>query len=204
MAKPEKILRFAEFSEWYDIVDDGMDEFTFDNTWPDGTPCVGITGRPRKPVEPRSTESSIISAIKAHYRAVRWMSGDVLPLNGYKMFTPRRIIYNGRRPQYEEYDDNDEDVEFHLDPLQELSDPKCEHYTERCLAHWTENEVYFVDDTFDDLTVLCVPIIDGLAVLGGDRWHGYHHVGVVPARPVACAAANKRYVKVECRDSHYE
>ena len=31
-AKPEKIIRFAEFSEWYDIVDDGTDDFTFDNT----------------------------------------------------------------------------------------------------------------------------------------------------------------------------
>ena len=38
-AKPVKIVRFADSCLWYDIEDDGTDEFTFDNVWLDGMPA---------------------------------------------------------------------------------------------------------------------------------------------------------------------
>ena len=114
----------------------------------------------------------------------------------------RRGHVDGRRAGDEKYDENDEDVEFCLDP-DAISMPAPAHpVTYKPRAHWTKDDVHYVDDALGDTIVLCIPVVDGISILGGERWSNYYHTGVVPARPHASvntgmAGSAKNVIKIE-------
>ena len=69
ISKPIKQVRFAAMSDWYEIQDDGFDDFTFDNVNADGTPRVSQPSRRR--IEPPARKlSSTAASLWAQYRAV--------------------------------------------------------------------------------------------------------------------------------------
>ena len=76
IAKPVKQVRFAAMSDWYEIVDSGFDDFTFDNKNADGTPCVRQPSKQRVGLPP-PLRSSAAAMINAHKRACDWVCGGV-------------------------------------------------------------------------------------------------------------------------------
>ena len=79
---PEKCVRFHEDPEVISIVDDGDDDFTFDNLNADGTPAVRQISKARVGPPPFA-RSNVVSMIIAHSFPVESFmasqSGHVMP-----------------------------------------------------------------------------------------------------------------------------
>ena len=95
VAKPVKALRFAENAEVINIVGvDGIDDYTFDNVWADGTPKVRhrtLASHPHKkrmPVE--------AAEVCFHQRALDWANG-IIPTT---LPPARRLYFAGRINQF--------------------------------------------------------------------------------------------------------
>ena len=70
-----KVLRFRPVHETYEIVDCGVDDYTFDNVWEDGTPKVSM--RKHRRVHGTIKRCSLVTAIEAHYRAMAFAFGTM-------------------------------------------------------------------------------------------------------------------------------
>ena len=182
ITKPIKQTRFAE-EEWFYIEGDELDEYTFDNTWADGSRKVCQFSKQRVGPPPRR-ESSIAASIWAHRRAVAWVTGGIcrdLP-------SARTIEHDGRLPSFSVDPDDDEDFEFRLD--QDILNQDVPDYTLKNLAIWDDTSVCYLDETGDgDLIMVCDSRQDGLQNLE-TLWPLYHHIGNVPPRPVAGASTS--------------
>ena len=78
ISRPIKQVGFAAISDWYEIQDDGFDDFTFDNFNGDGTPRVSQpSGRRIGP--PARKLSSTAASLWAQLRAVYWVTGGIHP-----------------------------------------------------------------------------------------------------------------------------
>ena len=176
--RPVKQTRFATIAEWYSIEDDEFTEFTFDNTWPDGTPKVRNISKRREGPPPRS-RSSIAESIWAHRRAVEWVTGGIRD----DLQHARSICHVGRVPVYEDYPDNELDIEFYMD--QDILNKTFDMYSLKDLVVWDRTEVYYIDWDADNMQfVVHDPRDHGIAKLA-TRWTQCYHVGDVPAKPVA-------------------
>ena len=106
---PEKRVRFHADPEVIEIVDDGDDEFTFDNLNADGTPAVKQVSKARVGPPPFA-RSHIVDMILAHKRACDWVSGGLRQLPEARM-----IGHQGRRPYWVVDPEDTDDVPFELD-----------------------------------------------------------------------------------------
>ena len=110
--KVEKLVRFCNYAEEYDIVDNGSDRYTFDNGISSQRiiPKVGRLLTDRDLVERHYR--CAYSTICAHLRAVNWINGVLTP-DEFQCFPAHHITFAGRRPRFEKYEDqSDTDVEF--------------------------------------------------------------------------------------------
>ena len=168
-------LRFADTAELFLLEESGCDEYTFDNYWDDGTPRVC-----HRRSDPRPYVSGPIprSQVIAHKRAVQLFAGLPVPVP-----PPRAVVFDGRRPNYEEYPEvyyeNDFDDEDPIDV--DLSNVNYEFYTHKPLAIWVDGEV----TTEDELGLVTTwDRTYGLWQLR-ETWQQYYHVGDVPPMRVA-------------------
>ena len=171
--KPIKEVKFSDKVVFVYIVDTGVDEYTFDNVWEDGTPRV----RQRKPsVKPRVQRFTPSSEVLAHQWAVQLFGGMTFSLP-----PPRKLTFYGRQPIFEDYSEDEHDEVF--DELEmidiDLSDKKYSFYTHKPLAAWRNDEVTTIDGVGKETVTWSR--VDGL--LGLDPvWAQYYHVGDVPLR----------------------
>ena len=178
ISKPIKQVRFAAMADWYEIQDDGFDDFTFDNFNADGTPRVSQhNGRRIGP--PARKLSSTAATLWAQYKALLWITGGV-DLN---LPDARIIGHSGRQFQIEIDPDDEGDVPFWLD--QDVLNKPFNNYTFRRLAIWEAETVCYLDSDADCIMhLVCQPHDEGLDVLAS-RWHEFCHTGLVPPEPVA-------------------
>ena len=102
--KPLKEVKFSDKVVFVYIVDTGVDEYTFDNVWEDGTPRV----RQRKPsVKPKVQRFTPGSEVLAHQWAVQLFGGMTFSLP-----PPRKMTFYGRQPISEGYSEDEHDEVF--------------------------------------------------------------------------------------------
>jgi len=195
--KSDKVITFASAPEIVLIVESGADEFTFDNTWPDGTPKVSHyrqtdfhprAGRSRRCDQRHLAEEEV----RAHARAVGLMQGRQLRLP-----EPRVVCHEGRRPRFSKASvwgchpdnpsDEDEHYELVADRLDEAALPG---YSTKGLALWEDDFVYVTADSCKQ-KALAIPRDQALMILR-PTWDNFIHKGVVNTRPDVSEPHSKR------------
>ena len=159
-------VHFADMAEFYEFEDDGLEPYELGNTWLDGTPRVRYRRGVHQPHVPGSIARSVV---RAHYDAALLFAGQPFGLPH-----PRAILFNGRVPYYEAYDEADDDVFGTVDPIEiDLSEANYNSYTHKPLAFWTDVDVTMID--FETMEVITLPFEEGFARLH-DNWHWYWHL----------------------------
>ena len=110
ITKPIKIIKLSDQVEWKFIVDDGDDDFTFDNVDADGMPIVRQYHGPRAgPPQPKVLPQ--VASLWAHQRAIAWITGGTTPL------PPANIIgHSGRQYQLATDPDDEGYIPFIMNP----------------------------------------------------------------------------------------
>ena len=196
LSKPQ-VLRFDDFIEYYWCVDDGNDEYTFDNCWRDGTPKVDHRFNTRRPHVGKKCIAT--AEILAYRRAQCWCTGSLVDLPA-----PRIVDYAGRIAQYVENDFDeaaDGDIEFEVE-FNHADMAKYINYSHKPMAYWGKGKVFWEEFNIDMQKYVTVEGSrkDAMACLGKD-WSNYVHRGKIPTRPkvvdgVASNAADLPKVEV--------
>ena len=166
--------------EVIEIVGDDVDEYTFDNFRPDGSPKVSQTRVPRKNKGGHGRKyCPPANAVWAHYKAVRLATDGAV----FGLPPPGEVGYQGRRSYVFPGQPEDEvyDVPFAADIS--VKDGYDEFVSFAPMAYWSEDAVWYMDHhpKRNDWSVHFQPAEKGVAVLK-DRWSEYCHVGDVPYR----------------------
>ena len=124
-------VHFSDMVETYEFEDDGLEPYELGNTWLDGSPRVRYRRPTKQPNFPCSIAESVV---RAHYDAALLFAGQPFALPH-----PRALLFNGRVPYYEAYDDADDDVFSTVDPIGvDLSEANYSYYTHKPMAFWTD------------------------------------------------------------------